>query len=66
MAGCSLPQTCWPLPRAGLQKEASCSGPAAGPVDLVLLVADIDSPRAGLIRVEAANLISLAESLRAP
>ena len=30
------------------------------------LVADIDSPRSGLIRVKPQNLISLAESLRAP
>jgi len=30
------------------------------------LVADIDSPRSGLILVKPQNLISLAESLRAP
>ena len=30
------------------------------------LIADIDSPRRGLIRVEAQNLISLSHSLRAP
>jgi hypothetical protein len=32
----------------------------------LLLIADIDSPRAGLIRVVPQNLISLADSLRAP
>jgi len=31
-----------------------------------LLIADIDSPRGGLIRVTPQNLVSLAESLRAP
>ncbi len=31
-----------------------------------LLIADIDSPRGGLIRVVPQNLVSLAESLRAP
>lgn len=31
-----------------------------------LLIADIDSPRGGLIRVNPQNLLSLAESLRAP
>jgi hypothetical protein len=30
------------------------------------LIADIDSPRSGLIRVQPENLISLSESLRAP
>jgi hypothetical protein len=31
-----------------------------------LLIADIDGPRGGLIRVIPQNLVSLAESLRAP
>jgi hypothetical protein len=30
-----------------------------------LLIADIDSPRGGLIRVKPQNLVSLAESIRA-
>jgi len=30
------------------------------------LIADIDSPRGGLIRVSPQNLAALAESLRAP
>ena len=31
-----------------------------------MLIADIDSPRHGIIRVRPQNLISLAESLRPP
>ncbi len=31
-----------------------------------MLIADIDSPRGGFIRVQPQNLESLAESLRAP
>jgi len=31
-----------------------------------MLVADIDAPRNGLIRVAPQNLLSLVESLRAP
>jgi len=31
----------------------------------LLLIADIDSPRAGIIRVNPQNLVSCAESLRA-
>jgi len=30
-----------------------------------ILIADIDSPRGGVIRVNPQNLVSLAESLRA-
>jgi hypothetical protein len=30
------------------------------------LIADIDSPRSGLIRVQPQNLVSLAQSLQAP
>jgi hypothetical protein len=30
-----------------------------------LLIADIDSPRSGIIRVKPQNLLALAESLRA-
>jgi hypothetical protein len=33
-------------------------------VAIVLLIADIDAPRQGIIRVQPQNLISLAESLR--
>ena len=32
----------------------------------LMLIADIDSPRHGNIRVKPLNLISLAESLRSP
>jgi len=32
----------------------------------LFLIADIDSPRAGMVRVSAQNLLSLAESIRAP
>ncbi len=31
-----------------------------------LLIADIDSPRGGVIRVKPQNLVSLAESIRSP
>jgi hypothetical protein len=31
-----------------------------------LLIADIDSPRRGLIRLKPQNLISVAEAIRAP
>jgi len=32
----------------------------------LFLIADIDSPRGGIVRVSAQNLVSLAESIRAP
>jgi len=54
------------LSRAEQDRFSRTSGPALVASIAFVLIADIDGPRAGIIRVMPQNLIAISQSMKAP